>query len=122
MKKLIALSLALAPVSAFAVTYNNLDDIITYGLGYGNTFIQIIIALAVIYIVYGVFTYLIRGANSEDGKEKGKNTILYGVIGLFVILSIWGIVNIVRSTFKTGDNRAPTEAFPKVGDGVTIPR
>lgn len=67
----------------------------------GTLFIQLAIAFAVIYIIYGVVRYLI--AEGEGGRQKGGEIILYGIIGLFVILSIWGLVAILRNSFRTDD-------------------
>ena len=36
------------------------------------------------------------GGNSEELRE-GRNTIIYGIIGLFVIVALWGLVLLVKS-------------------------
>ena len=33
-------------------------------------------------------------------RTKMKNTMIYGIIGLFVMISFWGIVNILINTFE----------------------
>jgi uncharacterized membrane protein YcfT len=80
----------------------------------GNTFIQILIAFAFVFIIFNVVRYLIVGADSEDSRAAAKHAIMYGVIGLFIILSIWGLVNILRNTFMFQDNNVPTDQFPSV--------
>jgi hypothetical protein len=41
--------------------------------------------------------------STESGKtEKTKNLLIWGVIGLFVLVSIWGIVVVVRREFGWG--------------------
>lgn len=67
----------------------------------GNLVIALLISLAVIWIIINIFRYLIAG--EEGSRAKGGLAILYGVIGLFVILSIWGLVAILRNTFRTQD-------------------
>jgi hypothetical protein len=124
MKKLIAFTLAfvLTPLLALAQTQiRNDEQLVAKAIKLGNTFISIIIALSVIWIIWGVFNYLIRGANSEDARKEGGKTILHGVIGLFVILSIWGLVAILKNSLVT-DDRTPTEKFPTVNNIVTSPR
>ena len=44
-------------------------------------------------IVYGGYLYLFAGLS--DAKDKGKNAILYGVVGLIMTLVAWAVVNIV---------------------------
>lgn len=68
----------------------------------GTLFIQLAIAFAVLYIIYGVIRYLIA-TNEPAKRAEGGQIILFGVIGLFVILSIWGLVAILRNSFRTDD-------------------
>jgi hypothetical protein len=51
---------------------------------------------AVVYVIYGAFQMI----TSEEKRQSGKDTIVYGIIGLFVMVSVWGLVNILTSTFK----------------------
>ena len=66
--------------------------------------IPVLIALGVIYFVWGVITYVI--ADSEEAKKKGRDTIIFGIIGLAVIISVWGLVYLITATFGI-DNPAP---------------
>jgi hypothetical protein len=67
---------------------------------YFNYFIYIITALTVLYTVIGAFHMI----GSEEKREDGKTAVYYGIIGLFVMMSIWGLVNILDATFKlSGD-------------------
>jgi len=59
--------------------------------------LPIIVALGVVYFVWGVVTYVI--SSDEEAKKSGKNRIIYGIIGLVVITSMWGLVAIVVDTF-----------------------
>lgn len=103
MKKLIALTLALAPLSAFAQPISNVNDVTSKLTSIGNTFVTLLISFAVIYIIYNVVRYLIASGDPEKRKEGGMG-ILWGVVGLFVILSIWGLVAILTNTFGTQNN------------------
>lgn len=75
----------------------------------GNLFIYLLITVAVIFIVWHVVIYLIR-PGADDRKEAGKS-IFYGILGLFIILSIWGLVNILLNTFGTNNN-VPVDRIP----------
>jgi len=92
----------------------NVNDVVAKFTDIGNTFIQILIAFAVIWIIFNVVRFLIVGADSEDKRKQARDAILYGVIGLFVILSIWGLVNILRNTFQFSDDDAPTRNYPQI--------
>lgn len=112
MKKLIALGISLAPLSAFAQQIIDDKSLVNKVTNIGNTVVTLLISFAVIYIIYNVVRYLIAGGDPEKRKAGGMG-ILWGVIGLFVILSIWGLVAILTNTFGTNNN-VPTEKFPQV--------
>lgn len=63
---------------------------------YFNYFIYLLTALTVIYTVIGAFNMI----GSEEKREDGKTAVYYGIIGLFVMVSIWGLVNVLDSTFR----------------------
>jgi len=100
MKKLIALSIAAAPSLAFAqAQIVDSTTLVQKFTSLGNTFIQVLIAFAVIWIIFNVIRFIVK-ADSDDRKTY-QNAILWGIVGLFVILSLWGLVRILTNTFKT---------------------
>lgn len=80
----------------------------TYFLqGYATAIVNIInglvapvlLAIAFIFFLFGVYRYFILGATSDTARETGRVFILWSIIGFVVIFSIWGLVAIVGSTF-----------------------
>lgn len=64
-----------------------------------NPVIILLFALATIMFLWGVIQYVI-GSQGDTGKlEKAKNVILYGIIGMFIMASAWGIVEILQDFF-----------------------
>ena len=112
MKKLIALATTLAPLSVFAQQITDANSLTNKITNIGNTIIILLISFAVIWIIISVVRYLIAGGDNEKRKEGGMR-ILWGVVGLFVILSIWGLVAILKNTFGTNNN-IPRDQFPQV--------
>jgi hypothetical protein len=70
-----------------------------------NSIIPVLLALGVVYFIWGVVNYVI--ADDEEAKSKGKERILYGIIGLAIIVSVWGLVQILVTTFGLSAS-APT--------------
>ncbi len=66
-----------------------------------NTIIPILITLGVVYFIWGVISYVM--AKEEDAKKEGRSRMIYGLIGLVVIVSIWGLVAILKTTFGVED-------------------
>ncbi|MSU44909.1 hypothetical protein EXS45_01890 [Candidatus Nomurabacteria bacterium] len=62
-----------------------------------NIIIPVLMTLGVIYFIWGVAQYVI--ADGDESKKKGRDQIIYGIIGLAVIVGVWGLVNIVVKTF-----------------------
>lgn len=109
MKKIIAFVLAFAPVLASAQTINNLTDVAAKATNIGNLVIGIAIALAVLWIIISVVRYLVMGGGDPEKRKEGGYRILFGVVGLAVIMSIWGLVYIVKSSFRTNDQTPTSE-------------
>jgi len=63
-----------------------------------DTIIPILVVLGVVYFVWGVITYVI--SSDEEAKTTGRNRMIYGIIGLVVIVAMWGLVGIVTNTFN----------------------
>ncbi len=70
--------------------------------------IPIIIGLAVLVFIWGVLQYVV--SKEDAGKEDGKKYMLWGIIALFVMVSVWGLVNLLQRTIFEGQN--PTQ-FPR---------
>ncbi len=62
-----------------------------------NSIIPALMTLGLLYFIWGVVIYMIAGG--EEAKTKGRDQIIYGLIGLAVIVGVWGLVNIVTRTF-----------------------
>ncbi len=119
MKKIIATIATVFPSITFAQTITDVNSLSYKLTNLGNLFIEILIAFAVIYIVFNV----VRFITSEVGGEKRgqyQTGIMWGIVGLFVILSIWGLVRILTNTFRT-DTTAPLNQYPQVQYPRQIP-
>ncbi|MEX2029124.1 MAG: pilin [Candidatus Paceibacterota bacterium] len=75
-----------------------------------NAILPVLIALGVVYFVWGVITYMI--GSDEEAKKKGRDRIIYGIIGLAVIIGVWGLVRILTNTF--GLQNVQNITFPTV--------
>ncbi|MDB5258835.1 MAG: hypothetical protein JWO73_43 [Candidatus Taylorbacteria bacterium] len=113
MKKWIVAALALAPSAAFAQQITDINGVTSKITNIGNTVVTILISLAVIYIIINVVRYLIIGAGDPASRATAGHAIIWGIVGLFVILSIWGLVRILTNTFST-QNNAPTTELNKI--------
>ena len=63
-----------------------------------GSLVPLLYALAFLYFMVGVARFIFLGG--QEGREKGKNMMIYGLIGLVVIFGIWGIVNLLLTTLQ----------------------
>ena len=68
-------------------------------VGLLNTVVApVIFALAFLVFVYGVVSYFFLHGGEESKREEGRMFVLWGIIGMVVMFSVWGLVNILLST------------------------
>jgi hypothetical protein len=68
-------------------------------IGYIEQLVVVVFALSLIVFLWGIFKYIFLSQGEEKNLEQAKSYILYGIIGLFVMVSVWGIVNLLNRSF-----------------------
>jgi len=68
-----------------------------------NSLVYLLITGAIVVFFWGLITYL---ATDGEDKKKGLNRMLMGIAALFVMVSIWGIIQLLQRTFGVTNNRA----------------
>lgn len=63
-----------------------------------RTVIGILFPLATAIFLWGVIEYM-RAAGDEKKIKDARQKITYGIIGLFLMVAVWGIVKAVVVTF-----------------------
>lgn len=66
-----------------------------------NNLVAFLIVIAIIVFFFGLIKYL--GGGTEM-KAKGLQIMLYGIIALFVMVSVWGLVRLLQNTFGITNN------------------
>ncbi len=90
---LVAASAAALEAASFVDKVNN---IILFPL------IALLSGIAFLVFLYGCAVYIFNGGN-DQAREDGKRHILYGIIGLVVMISAYGLLTIATNTFGLGD-------------------
>jgi hypothetical protein len=64
--------------------------------------IQFAIVIAFVYFLYGGFMFVVNLYNQDTDKmNAGKRHLLWGTIGLFIMLSIGGILSLINTSLGT---------------------
>jgi predicted PurR-regulated permease PerM len=86
---------------------------ITAIIGFIDTFLlPLALAIAFIALVWGIVRFFVIGGDSDDGKTKGKQLIIYALVGFVVIFSFYGIINIITNGLGFGGQSL--QGLPKV--------
>lgn len=96
---LVILSLSLAlPVYAQNQFYRLVNTLIDFII---NPLIWLLLILATLIFLWGTVQFIIStGSGNEDGINAGKKHIVWGLVGLFIMLSSWGFIRIIGDFFR----------------------
>lgn len=64
-----------------------------------NPIIVLLFALATVYFLIGLVKYLLQ-PDSKEVKEQSKDQMLYGVLGMFIMVAVFGIMRIYLNTIN----------------------
>ena len=74
-----------------------LGDLIDAVYGIVNSvLIPLAFALCLLYFFWGVAKYIRNSAGSEEAAKEGKRIMIWGVVALFIVFSIFGIINFIK--------------------------
>ena len=90
-----------------------LNDLIKFANDTVLSVIPIVIALAILLFIWGLALFIYK-SDSEDGRKEGRNRMIWGVIALFVIVSVWGIVRFLGNTVGINENDNNTPRLPQI--------
>lgn len=103
-KKFFPVAAYLLPLILFAQT---IDDIALRVKGILDLVVPILMVLALIYFFVGLVKY-IMSAGDEESKSAGRSIMINGVIALFVMAAVWGLVAVIANTFNIGRGQPPS--------------
>ena len=78
-------------------------------LGVVITFFMVV---ATVIFLYGIITYLTAGG-VEDKIKEGKTYMIWGIVALFVMIAVWGLVAVLGNTFPAIDTGAKIPKGPQ---------
>lgn len=115
MKKFtIGLSAAFAlPLLALAQTGNTspqLTNIQQFATAIGSLvkiLLPIVVAIALLAFFWGLARFIFAAGDEVDAK-KGKDMMIYGIIALFVMVSVWGLVQFIGNALGIGSGGTVT--------------
>ncbi len=101
--------LAFAPVFVFAQSLPNVTAFLCSILGILNLVILIVGALAIIYFFWGLVKF-IGSAGDAKTRADSQQKMVWGIVALFVMFSIYGIINWLGNAVAITPNLSGTAA------------
>lgn len=95
------LLIVLTPSLAGAATINSLAGLADFFLTITRSLIPIFITLALVAFFWGIAKFVLAAGNAEK-REEGRKIIIYGIISLFVMITLVGILSFLQATFFGG--------------------
>lgn len=107
MKKIGTYTLALMAVVLPGVAFGQFGEVNDF-LGdvssfINGTLIPLVFAIALLMFIYGVFKYFILGSD-DDTRAEGKKMMLWSIVGFVVMVSVFGIVNLIAGGLGFSDD------------------
>lgn len=62
-----------------------------------NPLIALMFAVAMMYFFYGVAAY-IWNPDNEEAREKGRIGMIWGIVGMFIMVAVFGIMRFIISS------------------------
>ena len=87
------------------------NSVSTFG-GIVNTLVAVVVSLAFLYFFWNLGQYVLRSGPEE--KAAAKTNMIWAVVAMFVITSLWGLIAFIRGLVGVGDGTANNVKVPKV--------
>lgn len=100
-KVIVFIGILLMPIVAVGATLQSFISSVGY---IGGLLLSVASTLAIVVFFYGLALFIL---NSTDEKkvEEGKSWMFWGIIALFVLITIWGIIGLLQRT--VGNTKGP---------------
>lgn len=113
MKKFIIGSAFFAPALAMAQTpLTNVSSIVTQIGRIIGLLIPITAALALLYFFWGLAQFILH-SDDEEARKKARQQMIWGIVALFVIASVWGLVQFLGTAIGV-DQTGGAQNIPTV--------
>jgi len=109
MKKFVIAALTFAPAVAFAQSLGNLETLLRSIGRLIDIALPIVVAIGLLAFFWGIVKFIFGG---EEAKKEGQTLMIWGLVALFVMVSVWGLVRFIGNAVGVGQGE--TIVVPKV--------
>lgn len=95
--------LFLFPLAVFAADATDIVAVIAKLISDAT---PVVVGLAVLFFLYGLALYILASGD-EAKRNEGRHIMIWGIIALFAMVSVWGLVKILQNTLNINQGAAP---------------
>jgi hypothetical protein len=96
MKKIILATLTFAPVIVMAQSLTAADTLIRSIGRLVNLSLPVIVGIGLLAFFWGLVKYIFA-AGDEAAKADGKKIMIWGLVALFMMVAVWGLVKVIAT-------------------------
>lgn len=83
-----------------------------------NLLIPLLFGIALLVFIWGLVKFIFASGD-EEAKETGKRIMIWGIIALFVMASVWGLVNFLAQTLGVSGGTLTLPSIPGASNATT---
>ena len=95
-------SVLFLPLITLAATPANFKDVILIVVEILTSILPVIVLLSLIYFFWGLAQYM---KSDKEKSSESKTIMINGIVALFIMVSVWGFVSILTTTFISADGK-----------------
>jgi hypothetical protein len=81
-----------------------------------NDVMILFITLAIVAFFWNLVRYIFASGEGGKNRAKAMQNIIYSIVAIFVMVSVWGIIHLLQATFGVNNsNSAETPAQIQIG-------
>ena len=94
----------------------SLAGFVDWTTGLMTNVIYLIISASLVVFLFGVFKLAFVDGQKPEAREQARKFMFWGIVALFVMVSVWGLVNLLRNTFNLDNSNIPSSpSLPRQG-------
>ena len=66
-----------------------------------NPLIRLLFAGALLYFLWGMYQFIKGGSDNSVARQEGQQHMIYGVLGMAIMLGVYGLLNILNSSIAS---------------------
>lgn len=71
-----------------------------------NPILIVIFVAAIIVFVYGLLRFMSK-MSSEEERRRGKSSIVWGLLGMFIMVAVFGIIRLILTLLNVSPTNLP---------------